>query len=117
MKFVRTCLLVIAAVAVLGELALPAALTTLVEVLDDENPTVQGRAITALRNFPAAPDIINKLRPFLNASDGVLEAEVALTLAEFKDQFSLNHIQDLLTSPHASTRQAAATALSRMPFQ
>lgn len=106
-----------AAVAVLGKLALPASLPILVELLNDENPTVQGRAIVALRNFPVTPDILNKLRPFLSASDGVLEAEAALTLADFKDLHSLSKISALLTSHYASTRQAAATALSLMPLQ
>jgi HEAT repeat protein len=106
-----------AAVAALGKLALPAALPILVELLGDESPTVQGRAISALRNFSATPAIFNKLRPFLSASDGVLEAEAALTLAELKDLHSLSQIQSLLTSHLDSTRQAAATALSRMPIQ
>ncbi len=106
-----------AAVAVLGKLALPAALPILVELLEDENSTVQGRAIAALLNFPVTPDIINKLRIFLSASDGVLEAEAALTLAGLKDLYSLSQIHALLASPHASTRQAAATALSVIPVQ
>ena len=104
------------AVAVLGKLALPSVHTILVELLGDENSTVQGRAIAALRNFPGTPEIITKLRPFLGASDGVLEAEAALTLAMLKDRNSLGQIQGLLTSDHASTRQAAATALSFMPL-
>lgn len=106
-----------AAAAVLGKLALPPALTVLIELLGDENPAVQGRAIAALRNFPATPEIFNKLRPFLSASDGVLEAEASLTLAGLNDQFSLSQIPVLLTSHHASTREAAATALSLMPLQ
>lgn len=106
-----------AAVAVLGKLALPPSLPILVELLGDGNPAVQGLAISALRNFPATPEILNKLRPFLSASDGVLEAEAALTLAGLKDLYSLSQIQELLTSHHASTRQAAAAALSRMPLQ
>jgi HEAT repeat protein len=106
-----------AAATALGRLALPAALTTLVKLLDDENPTVQSRSIAALRNFPASPDILNKLRPFLNANNGVLEAEAALTLAVLNDQPSLGQIRQLLTSHHASTRQAAATALSIIPLQ
>ncbi len=106
-----------AAAAALGRLALPAAFATLVELLGDESPTVQGRAIAALRNFPATPDVFNKLRPFLSASDGVLEAEAALTLAELNDQYSLCQIRELLSSHHASTRQAAATALSIIPLQ
>lgn len=106
-----------AAVAVLGKLALPAALPVLMDLLDDENPSVQGRAIAALRNFPVTPDILNKLRPFLSASDGVLEAEAAMTLAALNDRYLLGRIQALLASQHASTRQAAATALSIIPLQ
>jgi HEAT repeat protein len=106
-----------AAVAVLGMLALPAALPVVTELLDDESPTVQGRAIAALRNFSPSPDILNKLRSFLSASDGVLEAEAAMTLAGLNDQYSLSQIHALLASAYASTRQAAATALSIMPLQ
>ena len=106
-----------AVAAVLGKLALPAALPILVELLDDENPSVQGRAIAALRNFQVTPDILNKLRTFLSASDGVLEAEAAMTLAGLKDLYSLDSIHALLTSTHASTRQSAATALSIIPLQ
>ncbi len=106
-----------AAVAVLGKLALPAALPVLEELLDDEIPAVQGGVIMALRNYPVTPAILNKLRLFLSASDGVFEAEAALTLAELKDVVSSSRIQELLTSHFASSRQAAATALGRMPLQ
>lgn len=106
-----------AAVAVLGQLALPVALPILVELLDDADRAVQGRTITALRNFPATPDMVAKLRPFLNAGDGVLEAEAALTLAALGDLASASLIAVLLKSPFASTRQAAATALSRLPVR
>lgn len=106
-----------AAVTVLGKLALPAALPVLVELLDDENTTVQGHVIAALRRFSLTTPVFNKLRTFLSASDGLLEAEAAMTLAVLNDLFSLGQIQELLTSHHASTRQAAATALSIMPFQ
>jgi HEAT repeat protein len=107
-----------AAAAALGKLALPDALPILVELLDDESPTVQGRAIAALRNFHLlTSDIFDKLRSFLNSNDGILEAEAALTLAELKDHYSLSQITMLLLSTHASTRQAAAMALSRIPLQ
>lgn len=106
-----------AAVTVLGKLARPETVTILVGLLDDQAPAVQCRAIAALRNFPATPDMLDKLRSFLRASDGALEAEAVLTLAELGDQHSLPHIQALLASPHASTRQAAATAIGRMPHQ
>lgn len=106
-----------AAVAVLGKLAIPATLPVMLELLDDKNPAVQSRAIAALRNFPVTPEILKKLRTFLSASDGVLEAEAAMALAAFNDLNSLGPIQALLTSHHASTRQAAVTALSQMPIQ
>lgn len=99
-----------AAAAVLGKLAFPESLPILLELLEDESPTVQARAIAALHNFPASPDILNKLRPFLDANDGILEAEATMTLACLNDIFSLKQIESLLTSQHASTRQAAAAA-------
>lgn len=105
------------AAVVLGKLALPAAIPVLVGLLEDESPSVQGRAIAALRNFQVTADVLNKLRPFLNASDGVLEAEAAMTLAGHNDPYLLSQIQPLLTSPHASTRQAAATAIGLIPLQ
>lgn len=106
-----------AAAVVLGNLVLPEALPILVELLDDESPTVQGRAIAALQNYQVNPEILNKIRFFLSASDGVLEAEAALTLARLNDLCSTGQIQELLVSPQASTRQAAAVALSNMPVQ
>jgi HEAT repeat protein len=106
-----------AAVTVLGKLALPASLPVLVELLDDENATVQGHVISALRRFSLTAPVFNKLRTFLSASDGLLEAEAAITLAVLNDLYSLGQIQHLLISHHASTRQAAATALSIMPVQ
>ena len=105
-----------AAVAALGKLALPEALPVLMELLDDESPIVQACAVAALRSFPATPDIVTRLHPFLNAGDGVLEAEAATTLAVYKDALSLPLIETLLTSPHASTRQAAAAAFSKIPL-
>ncbi|HIJ87145.1 MAG TPA: HEAT repeat domain-containing protein [Desulfuromonadales bacterium] len=106
-----------AAVAALGKLALAETLPVLVELLDDESPIVQACTVAALRNFSATPEILIKLRPLLDAHDGVLEAETALTLSRFKDTSSLPRIEALLTSPHASTRQAAAIAFSKIPFQ
>lgn len=106
-----------AAVAVLGKLEFPESLPVLLELLEDESPTIQARAIAALRNFPASPDIVNKLRPFLSARDGVREAEAATALAGFNDLVSLPGIETLLTSPHASVRQAAAAAFGKIPIR
>lgn len=106
-----------AAAAALGRVAVPTALPILVELLDDESPIVQGRAVAALRNVPITAEVTDKLRGFLNANDGVLEAEAALALAERNDLYSLDQIISLLNSPHASTREAAASALSLMPVQ
>jgi len=106
-----------AAVEVLGQLRLSSAIPMLVERLDDQHAAVQARAITALRNYPASPELLQKLRNYLAASDGSLEAEAAITLACLSDLHSLDSIRSLLSSRHASTRQAAATALSLMPIQ
>jgi HEAT repeat protein len=105
-----------AAVEVLGRLALPSALQTLVERLDDQNKAVQARAIAALRNFSVSTDILKKLRSFLVSDDGTLEAEAAITLATLEDPASISGIIPLLSSRFASTRQAAATAISIMPL-
>ncbi len=106
-----------AAVEVLGNLRIPAAVPMLVERLDDQHEAVQARAICALRSYPASSDILQKLRTFLEAGNGSLEAEAAITLACLNDFISLDSICNLLSSNHASTRQAAATAISLMPFQ
>jgi HEAT repeat protein len=106
-----------AAAAALGKLALPAALPVLVTLLDDEDPTVQARAIASLGRFSVSQEIVLKLRTFLGATDGVLEAEAALTLAALNDLHSLQRIHALFKSSHASTRQAAVAAFSRMPLQ
>ncbi|MSN25999.1 MAG: HEAT repeat domain-containing protein [Geobacter sp.] len=106
-----------AAVEVLGNLRIPAAVPMLVERLDDQHEAVQARAICALRSYPASSEILQKLRTFLEAGNGSLEAEAAITLACLNDFISLDSICNLLSSNHASTRQAAATAISLMPFQ
>lgn len=106
-----------AAVEVLGRLGLPAALPILVERLDDQSTAVQARAIFALSRFAVSDEVMDKLRIFLDASDGSLEAEASLVLAQLKDIASLERISKLLTSPHASTRQSAATALSLIPLK
>jgi HEAT repeat protein len=104
------------AVAALGKLAIPEVLPVLLELLDDESPTIQACVVAALRNFTVTPNLLDKLRPFLEADDGVLEAEAATTLAAFKDTHSLPRIEALLTSAQASTRKAAAMALSKLPL-
>lgn len=105
-----------AAVEVLGRLGLPAALQTLVERLEDQNNAVQARAIAALSNFSVSADVLKRLRTFLVSDDGTLEAEAALTLARLNDMAAINSILPLLSSRFASTRQAAATAISIMPL-
>ena len=106
-----------AAVEALGRLAVPATLPLLLERLDDQNAAIRARAIAALAGFPPSPLLYERLRPFLEAADGALEAEAALALARLKDLASEQRITALLTSPHASTRQAAATALSLLPLE
>lgn len=103
------------AVEVLGSLALPSALPVLLERLDDSTAAIQARAIAALGNFAATTELYERLRPFLEADDGSREAEAALALARLGDRPSAERIAALLSSPHPSTRQAAATALSLLP--
>ena len=105
-----------AAVETLGRLAYPSTLATLLERLDDKNPAIQGRAITALSNFPASSSLCDRLRPFLKANDGDLDAEAALAPARLKDRSSMEGIISLLASPYSTTRKAAATALSLLPL-
>lgn len=105
-----------AAVEMLGRLVEPTALPILLERLDDQNSAVQARAITALSNFPASATLYERLRPFLQVSNGDQEAEAALALGRLGDRASTDTIITLLTSSHASTRKAAAVALSLMPF-
>jgi HEAT repeat protein len=105
------------AVEMLGTLNNSAVLPVLLERLKDVNATIQARAIAALSRFPASPQLLERLRPFLHADDGTLEAEAALTLARLGDLPSAGRIQELLSSSHASTRQAAAAALSLLPLQ
>jgi len=105
-----------AAVEILGRLADPSTLPVLLERLNDQNAAIQGRAITALSNFSPSSSVCDRLRPFLKADDGDLEAEAALALARLKDRASINATISLLASPYASTRKAAATALSLFPI-
>lgn len=104
-----------AAVEMLGRLAQPSTLPVLLERLDDQNTAIQARAITALGNFPASTALCDRLRPFLKAYNGDIEAEAALALARLGDLASADAIITLLSSPHASTRKAAAIALSMLP--
>lgn len=105
-----------AAVEMLGRITIPAVLPVLLERLDDANNAIQARAIAALANFPPSSELCERLRHFLDKQDGALEAEAAIALARLGDQESVERITSLLTSPHASTRQAAATALSLLPI-
>jgi HEAT repeat protein len=106
-----------AAVEVLGRLAVPSTLPVLLDRLDDQNAAIRARAIAAVAGFPPSPLLYERLRPFLDAADGSLEAEAALALARLNDLASEERITALLASPHASTRQAAATALSLLPLE
>jgi HEAT repeat protein len=105
-----------AAVEILGRLADPSTLPVLLERLKDQNTAIQSRAVTALSNFPATPALCDQLRPFLKAGDGDLDAEAALAMAKLGDSHSITSIISLLSSPHSSTRKAAATALSLLPI-
>jgi len=105
-----------AAVEILGRLAETSTLPVLLERLNDQNPAIQARAITALSKFPVSVVLCERLRPFMKANDGDREAEAALALARLGDRSAMAAIISLLSSPYASTRKAAATALSLLPL-
>jgi HEAT repeat protein len=105
-----------AAVEILGRLAETSTLPVLLERLNDQNTAIQARAVTALSNFPASVMLCERLRPFLQSNDGDLEAQAALALARLGDRSASAGIISLLSSPHSSTRMAAATALSLLPL-
>lgn len=104
------------AVEVLGSLATPAAIPVLLERLSDSAAAIRARAIAALSGYTPTPALCERIRPFLDADDGSLEAEAALALARLGDLASAARIEAMLASPHASSRQAAATALSTLPL-
>jgi len=105
-----------AAIQVLGEMAHASSFTTVAAALDDESTAVQAKAIAALAYFTPNPAICARLRLFLEASDGTLEAEAALALARLGDIAATHSIVALLSSPHPATRAAAAQALSLLPL-
>lgn len=105
-----------AAVETLGRLAAPSTLPVVLNSLNDRNTAIQAKAIAALSNFPSTATLCDHLRPFLKANDGDLEAAAALAMAKLGDPHSLPGIISLLSSPHSSTRKAAATALSVLPI-
>lgn len=105
-----------AAVEILGQLAATSTLPVLLERLNDQNPAIQARTITALSKFPVSVVLCERLRPFLKVNDGDREAEAALALARLGDRSALTGIISLLSSPYSSTRKAAATALSILPL-
>jgi len=105
-----------AAVEILGRLAETSTLPVLLERLNDQNPAIQARAITALSKFPVSVVLCERLRPFMKANDGDREAEAALALARLGDRSAMAAIISLLSSPYSSTRKAAATALSLLPL-
>lgn len=105
-----------AAIEVLGTIAHPSTFQTLLKSLDDHNSAVQARAIAALAHFPSDQSLCSKIRPYLDANDGMLEAEAAKTLAEFKDITAIPGIINLLSSQHPTARIAAAEALGKLPI-
>lgn len=105
-----------ASIDVLGKLAIPTTVDTIITALNDENSAIQAKAIVALSHFPSSQKICSVIRPFLEANDGSLEAEASITLAKLGDITALSGIISLLSSEHASTRTAAAESLSLLPL-
>lgn len=103
------------AIEVLGTLGHPKSLPVLMEGLKDPNPTIQAKTIAALKNFKD-PALVRALLPFLDAGDGLLDAEAAFTLGHIGDGTLEPKIMELLRSPHQRTREAAAQALGTLRF-
>jgi HEAT repeat protein len=104
-----------AAIDVLGRLADPAALPVLKERLRDPSPGLVAKTIVALGNF-SAPEVVGLLVPFLDAGDGLLDAEALQSLARIGGTSLEDRFLPLLASPHSRTREAAARALGRLPL-
>jgi HEAT repeat protein len=102
------------AIEVLGDLGHPKALPVLLESLKDPNPTIQAKTIAALKNFKD-PSLVPAIKPFLDAGDGLRDAEAACTLGHIADGAFETKIMALLRSPHPRTREAAAQALGTLP--
>lgn len=101
------------AVEMLGVLALPGAIPTIRERLADPVPAIRAKAIAALGSFND-PSLAPLLIPFLDAGDGFLDAEAALSLSRIGGGKLEAKFIELLRSPHPRTREAAATALGRL---
>lgn len=105
-----------AAIDALGKVGHLSALSPLLERLQERNPTIQARAIAAISQY-RAPGLVGAIKPFLSAGDGLLDAEAALALGRIGDHTLESRLIELLSSPHPSTRQAAATALGSLPLR
>jgi HEAT repeat protein len=57
------------------------------------------------------------LVPFLDAGDGLLDAEAVTSLARLGKANLETKFIDLLKSPHPQTREAAALALAKLPVK
>jgi HEAT repeat protein len=105
----------VAAIDALGKVGHLSALSPLLERLQERNPPVQARAIAAISHY-RAPGLVGAIKPFLAAGDGLLDAEAALALGRIGDHTLEGRLIDLLSSPHPSTREAAAIALGLLPL-
>ena len=103
-----------AAIEVLGRLGYPGAMGPLVEKLKDPSPAIQSQVIAALGNFRDL-SLIPLLVPFLDAGDGLLDAEAVRALGKIGAADCEEKFISLLESPHTVTRQAAALALGELP--
>lgn len=105
-----------AAIEALGPLAHPSALPYLMDSLSSEpNTAIKARVIEAL-GYYRKQDLVKTLEPFLDAADGILDAEAALAIGRLGGAALESKLIALLASPHATTRAAAATALGMLPL-
>ena len=105
----------IAALEVLGALAVPETFPVVAAGITDSNQAIRAKAIAALGNFrdSRAADL---LIPCLDADDGLIEAEAVRALGKAGRPDCEERIVSLLASRHETTRVAAAEALGTLPL-
>jgi HEAT repeat protein len=105
----------IAALEILGALAIPETFPVVAANIADPNQAVRAKAISAIGNFRdhrAASFLI----PCLDADDGLIEAEAVRALGKVGLPECEVQILSLLGSRHETTRIAAAEALGTLPL-
>ena len=103
----------IAALEVLGALAVPGTFPIVAAGITDPNQAIRAKAIAAIGNF-RGPRSAALLIPCLDADDGLIEAEAVRARGKVGLPECEELIVTLLGSRHEATRMAAAEALGTL---